>query len=37
MRFCFMNEILLYIDHRHVSTTLVAFFGVVSARIQIYF
>jgi hypothetical protein len=32
----FMNVILLYGDHRHVSATRVAIFRVVSARIQIY-
>ena len=32
-----MIVILLYIDHRHVSITLVAIFRVANARIQIYF
>jgi hypothetical protein len=36
MSFRFMNVILLYSDHRHVSATRVAVFMVVSARIQIY-
>jgi hypothetical protein len=35
MHFGFMNVILLYSD-RHVSTTQVSIFRVVSARIQIY-
>jgi len=36
MRFGFMNLILLYSDHRHVSATRVAIFRVVSAIIPIY-
>jgi hypothetical protein len=36
MHFGFMNVILLYGDHRHVSFTRVAIFRTVSARIQIY-
>jgi len=32
-----MNIILLHSDHRHVSTTHVAFFRVVRTRIQTYF
>jgi hypothetical protein len=36
MQFRFMNVILLHSDHQHVSTTRVAIFRVVSARIQIY-
>jgi len=36
MHFGFMRIILLYSDHRHVSTTHVTIFRVVSARIQIY-
>ena len=34
MHFGFMNVILLYSDHRHVSATLVAIFNVISAKIQ---
>jgi len=37
MHFAFMNVILLYSNHRHVSATHVAIFRVVSARIQTYF
>jgi len=36
MHFRFMNVILLYSDHRHVSASRVTIFRVVSARIQIY-
>jgi len=31
-----MNAVLLYSDHRHLSTTLVVIFSVVNAKIQIY-
>jgi len=36
MHFGFMNVILLYSEHRHVSDTHVHIFKVVSARIQTY-
>ena len=36
MHFGFMNVILLYNDHRLVSTTHVTVFMVVSARIQVH-
>ena len=36
MNFGFINVILLYIDHRHVSTTHVTIFSVASANIYIY-
>jgi hypothetical protein len=36
MHFGFVNVILLYSDHRHVSATRVAIFRVVSERIQLY-
>jgi hypothetical protein len=32
-----MNVIWLYVDHRHDSTTVVAFFGLASARIKYIF
>ena len=36
MHFGYMNVILLYSNHRHVSATDVDIFRVVSARIQTY-
>ena len=33
----FVNVIVLYSDHRHVSATHVVIFRAVSARLQIYF
>jgi hypothetical protein len=36
MHFGYMNVILLYSNHQHVSATRVDFFRVISARIQIY-
>jgi len=36
MHFGSINAILSYSDHRYVSTTHVAVFRVISARIQIY-
>jgi len=36
MHFGFMNVILLYSDHRHVSATHMAIFRLVGAKIQLY-